>query len=159
MKIEQLSELVYQALETEIGGVAVYQTALKCVQDEHLKEEWAKYLEQTRHHRPPISRARPYIVYGVGQPDEKIRGAHDTGTRRIQREQPIDFVGMDRRRPACTDSNADRSARIDASTPPNTTSSFLVNGRPRRTSFPSGRSPRMPARCGFAGVPAREQSA
>jgi hypothetical protein len=50
MKIEQLSELVYQALETEIGGVAVYQTALKCAQDEHLKEEWAKYLEQTRHH-------------------------------------------------------------------------------------------------------------
>lgn len=50
MKNEQLTELVFQALETEIGGVAVYTTALKCVQNAHLKEEWQKYLEQTRRH-------------------------------------------------------------------------------------------------------------
>ena len=50
MKQEQINELLYQALETELGGVQVYTTALKCVVDKELKEEWEKYLDQTRHH-------------------------------------------------------------------------------------------------------------
>jgi rubrerythrin len=37
---EQIHELLYQALETEMGGVEVYQTALRCVENEELKEEW-----------------------------------------------------------------------------------------------------------------------
>jgi hypothetical protein len=31
MKDEQVRELLYQALETEVGGVQVYETALRCV--------------------------------------------------------------------------------------------------------------------------------
>ncbi len=50
MKKEQLNELIYQALETELGGVEVYTTALKCVENEDLKEEWQEYLEQTQNH-------------------------------------------------------------------------------------------------------------
>ena len=50
MKDEQVRELLYQALETELGGVQVYTTALKCVENEDLKEEWEKYLEQTKTH-------------------------------------------------------------------------------------------------------------
>ena len=50
MKEEQLNELMYQALETELGGVQVYTTALRCVDNEDLKEEWEKYLEQTQNH-------------------------------------------------------------------------------------------------------------
>ena len=50
MKEEQLHELLYQMLETEMGGVKVYQTALRCVQNEDLKEEWEEYLEQTEEH-------------------------------------------------------------------------------------------------------------
>jgi len=50
MKEEQLNELLYQALETELGGVQVYTTALRCVVNEELKEEWEKYLEETRTH-------------------------------------------------------------------------------------------------------------
>src|SRR5712671_5543689 len=50
MKKEQLKELLYQALETEMGGVEVYTTALQCVINEELKEEWEKYLDQTRVH-------------------------------------------------------------------------------------------------------------
>jgi rubrerythrin len=50
MKEEQLNELLYQALETEMGGVQVYTTALRCVVNEDLKEEWEKYLDQTRNH-------------------------------------------------------------------------------------------------------------
>lgn len=50
MKDEQVRELLYQALETEIGGVDVYTNALRCVENEDLKEEWDKYLEQTKTH-------------------------------------------------------------------------------------------------------------
>ena len=50
MKKDQLQELLYQALETEMGGVQVYTTALRCVVNEELKEEWEKYLEQTQNH-------------------------------------------------------------------------------------------------------------
>ena len=50
MKDEQVRELLYQALETEIGGVQIYTTALRCVENEDLKEEWEEYLEQTKNH-------------------------------------------------------------------------------------------------------------
>jgi len=47
---EQLNELLLQALETEMGGVQIYQTALECVVNDELKEEWEKYLGQTERH-------------------------------------------------------------------------------------------------------------
>jgi ferritin-like metal-binding protein YciE len=50
MKDEQVRELLYQMLETEVGGVDVYTTALRCVENDDLKEEWDKYLEQTKTH-------------------------------------------------------------------------------------------------------------
>jgi len=50
MKDEQVRELLYQALETELGGVQVYTTALRCAENDDLKEEWEKYLEQTKTH-------------------------------------------------------------------------------------------------------------
>jgi hypothetical protein len=45
-----LSGLLYQLLETEIGGVNVYETALQCVSNDELEEEWQKYLEETKRH-------------------------------------------------------------------------------------------------------------
>ncbi|HEY7625495.1 MAG TPA: hypothetical protein VH761_00450 [Ilumatobacteraceae bacterium] len=50
MKKEQLHELLYQALETERGGIAVYTTALKCATNDDLRKEWEEYLEQTTNH-------------------------------------------------------------------------------------------------------------
>jgi hypothetical protein len=47
---QQIEELLYQALETEIGGVAVYENAIRCAQHPELKQEWEKYLEQTKNH-------------------------------------------------------------------------------------------------------------
>ena len=38
MENDHLHELLYQALETELGGVQVYTTALRCVENK-LKEE------------------------------------------------------------------------------------------------------------------------
>ena len=49
-KDEQFGELLYQALETELGGVQVYEAAVTCAVNEDLKKEWQKYLEQTRNH-------------------------------------------------------------------------------------------------------------
>jgi hypothetical protein len=50
MQEQELHELLYQMLETEMGGVLVYQTALRCVQNPELKQEWTEYLEQTQEH-------------------------------------------------------------------------------------------------------------
>ena len=46
----QLKELLYQALETEMGGVKVYETAVSCAVDSDLQGEWEEYLEQTKQH-------------------------------------------------------------------------------------------------------------
>ena len=50
MEDKKLNELLCEALETELGGVQVYTTALRCVANEDLKEEWEKYLQQTQRH-------------------------------------------------------------------------------------------------------------
>jgi len=50
VKTEQLNELIYQMLETERGGIQVYETALRCVVNDELKQEWEEYLEQTKNH-------------------------------------------------------------------------------------------------------------
>ena len=49
------TELLYQALETEKGGVQIYTTALRCALNEDLREEWQKYLEQTKTHVQVVS--------------------------------------------------------------------------------------------------------
>ena len=50
LRPEKLQELLLEALETEMGGVTIYETALECAQNPELREEWEKYLEQTRRH-------------------------------------------------------------------------------------------------------------
>lgn len=47
---KQINELLYQALETELGGVQVYTTAITCAVNKDLKKEWEEYLEQTTRH-------------------------------------------------------------------------------------------------------------
>ncbi|HZI88707.1 MAG TPA: ferritin-like domain-containing protein [Pyrinomonadaceae bacterium] len=48
-------DLLYQALETEKGGVQVYSTALRCAVNTDLREEWNKYLDQTKSHVQVLS--------------------------------------------------------------------------------------------------------
>ncbi len=50
MDQNQMHELLYQALETELGGVRIYETALTCAVNADLKAEWQGYLDETRHH-------------------------------------------------------------------------------------------------------------
>ncbi len=48
MKDKQLHELLSQALETELGGAEVYETALRCVRHDDLASEFEEYLKQTK---------------------------------------------------------------------------------------------------------------
>jgi len=55
MDTKKFSELILQSLEHELGGLLVYETALKCVVNDDLREEWEKYLEETRSHVEALS--------------------------------------------------------------------------------------------------------
>ena len=50
MNTRQVKELVLQALEHERGGILIYQTALECAVDERLRDEWKRYLAETKQH-------------------------------------------------------------------------------------------------------------
>ena len=50
MNDAQVKELLYQSLEVEIGGQLVYEAAIRCAQNDDLREEWEKYLDETRTH-------------------------------------------------------------------------------------------------------------
>ena len=47
---EEVQNFLYEALETELGGVQVYTNAVRSAQNDELREEWEKYLEQTQRH-------------------------------------------------------------------------------------------------------------
>jgi len=51
----QVHELLYQALETERGGIKIYTTALKAATNEDLHEEWSGYLDETRTHESVLT--------------------------------------------------------------------------------------------------------
>ena len=76
MENKQVAELLYQALENERGGTQVYETALKCVVNEELKEEWEEYLEQTLNHEQVLLR----VMEKVGLDPET-----DTSGREVAR--------------------------------------------------------------------------
>lgn len=80
MNGEQLTELLYQALETEIGGIEVYENAINCAVNDDLREEWQKYLEETTRHReillsvfeqldldPQVQTPGRQVVHHIGQ--------------------------------------------------------------------------------------------
>jgi rubrerythrin len=50
MNQQTVIELLLQSLEHERGGIKLYETALTCIQNDDLKEEFGKYLDETRNH-------------------------------------------------------------------------------------------------------------
>jgi len=48
--VKALADLLYQTLETELGGVEVYTAAAKAAARDDLRKEWRKYLEETKRH-------------------------------------------------------------------------------------------------------------
>lgn len=71
MNASQVKELMLQALETEMGGIEVYTTALRCVVNDELREEWEEYLDQTRRHEELLREAIEQL--GLN-PDEQTPG-------------------------------------------------------------------------------------
>jgi hypothetical protein len=61
--------LLYQLLETELGGVQVYRTALLCALNPELKKEWTKYLAETERH---VAIARDLLIKLDLDPDAEI---------------------------------------------------------------------------------------
>ena len=79
----RLKELLLQSLEHERGGVKIYETALKCVVNEDLKEEWEKYLEETEKHVQVLHDACLQLEL---DPEEQTPGrkiTHDLGASLI----------------------------------------------------------------------------
>lgn len=52
----QVRELLLQALETERGGIRIYETALRCAVNPDLRKEWTGYLAETRKHEEVLMR-------------------------------------------------------------------------------------------------------
>jgi ferritin-like metal-binding protein YciE len=67
----QVEELILQSLEHEKGGVKVYMTAVECAVNKDLKEEWSKYLAETRTHVQKLEK----VCQAVGvDPTKEVPG-------------------------------------------------------------------------------------
>jgi rubrerythrin len=79
MKREQLTNLLYEALETEQGGIRVYEAAVAAASNGDLRQEWKEYLDQTRNHEkilrgvfdeldvdPAVETPGRQVVRGIG---------------------------------------------------------------------------------------------
>ena len=83
MEMEMVKELLLQSLEHEIGGTKIYQTALNCVVNEDLKEEWERYLEETEKHVQVLHDACLQLEF---DPEEQTPG------RKITRDKGASLV-------------------------------------------------------------------
>lgn len=75
----QLRELLLQSLVHEQGGVLVYKTALECVQQDSLREEWQKYLEQTSRHVALLTSVCQSLGVDPGAMTPGCQVVHHTG--------------------------------------------------------------------------------
>ena len=82
MNTEQLSQLC-EALESDQGGIRVYETALRCVINEDLRKELTLYLHRTRH--------REQILRGVFE-ELHLDPEVDTPTRAAVRHMDRSLV-------------------------------------------------------------------
>jgi rubrerythrin len=93
MQPKQLTEILLQSLEHERGGVLVYSTALECVENEELKEEFSKYLDETREHVQHMENV--FTAFGLDleqqSPGRKI--VHDLGAALVKAMKEAQAAG------------------------------------------------------------------
>lgn len=70
MNIEQRDDLLQQMHETELGGVRIYEAALNSVLNDDLRQEWQKYLEQTKRHVATVEG----LMAALGVPPQETPG-------------------------------------------------------------------------------------
>jgi len=75
----QLKELLLQSLVHERGGVLVYKTALECVQNDELRDEWKKYLAQTVRHVELLTTASQTLGLDPGEMTPSCEIVHQLG--------------------------------------------------------------------------------
>lgn len=76
----QVKELLLQALQHEKGGLLVYRTALECVLNDELREEWTGYLEQTMKHVDVLTRTCRALGLDPGEMTPGCKVVEHTGT-------------------------------------------------------------------------------
>lgn len=64
-----LTNLLYESLETELGGVQVYTNAIRFALDEELRGEWQKYLAETTRH---VQIVRGLLAAAGRDPDAEV---------------------------------------------------------------------------------------
>jgi rubrerythrin len=104
-KDELFGELLYQALETELGGVQVYEAAVGCAVNEDLKKEWQEYLDQTRNHVQIVEN----LLKELG-----LDPNHETPGRQIVREKAATLVKSMRSAKAAGDPSAAQLVAAEA---------------------------------------------
>lgn len=74
MNREQVNKLLYQALETGMGGQKIYRAAVRCAENTDVLEEWQKYLEETTEHERILREVFDQIGLdpGVETPGRKV---------------------------------------------------------------------------------------
>src|SRR4029453_5232979 len=102
-------ELVLQALETERGGIEVYELAVDCAVNDDLNEEWRRYLDQTREHErvvlelcealgvdpeqeTPGREVVRHIGKGLVSAMEKARASGDAGAAQLVATECVTFA-------------------------------------------------------------------
>lgn len=75
----QLKELLLQSLTHERGGVLVYRTALECVLNSQLRDEWESYLDQTANHVAILTRVCQSLGLDPGERTPGCDVVQDTG--------------------------------------------------------------------------------
>ena len=63
----QVHELLFQALETERGGIKIYKTALKAALNDDLRKEWSGYLDETKTHEKVLTSVFAELGEHAGQ--------------------------------------------------------------------------------------------
>ena len=79
MMSPQLKELLLQSLVHERGGVLIYRTALECVIQDELREEWEKYLQQTQHHVEVLTSVCTALGLDPGEMTPGCQIVHENG--------------------------------------------------------------------------------
>ncbi len=75
----QVKELLLQSLVHERGGVLIYRTALECVINDELRDEWEKYLTQTEHHVEVLARVCSRLGVDPGEMTPGCAIVHENG--------------------------------------------------------------------------------
>jgi hypothetical protein len=84
MNDAQLKELLLQSLEHEQGGVKLYEAAVRCAVREELREEWQKYLEQTRTHVEKLQKVCTKLAIDNKQETPGRKIVRDVGAALVQ---------------------------------------------------------------------------